>query len=148
VFRDHCGAVTCIGRGRNATIGTGDVRGEMRPLFTDRPAHSPQGLRPTEGPHGSEFSMVPPTGTSRPGDWDTTGGAFGRQSSQPENDKALASTRVGGGVRISAYISGPKCAERTVAATRESLEKLLQTYLNEPKRFWVKPHETMSHLCL
>ena len=29
-----------------------------------------------------------------------------------------------------------------------SLEKLLQTYSNEPKRLGVKPHETMSHLCL
>ena len=84
MFRDHCGAVTCIGRGGNATIGPGDVRGEMRPLFTDRPAHSPEGLRPSKGPHGSGFSMVPHTGTSRPGDWDTTGGAFGRQSSQTD----------------------------------------------------------------
>ena len=145
MFRDHCGAVTCIGRGGNATIGPRDVRGEMRPLFTDRPAHSPEGLRPTEGPHGAGFSMVPHTGTSRPGDWDTTGGAFGRQSSQQDVSTIRHSrAREWVGVLESLLTSLPHAAQNGCSNGR-SLEKLLQTYSNEPKRLGVKPHETMSH---
>lgn len=109
------------------------------------PCHSPQGLRPTEGPHGSGFSMVPPTEASRPGDRDTTGGAFGRQSSQPDVSTIRHSrAREWVGVLESLLTSLPHAAQNGCSNGR-SLEKLLQTYSNEPKRLGVKPHETMLH---
>ena len=48
------------------------------------------------------------------------------------------------GVLESLLTSLPHAAQNGCSNGR-SLEKLLQTYSNEPKRLGVKPHETMSH---